>query len=65
MLAVTANGTTNYIGLTPATAVNANGWTQLSGTATVSWTGTLTGATFYVETTAGTDGFSIDDASFQ
>ncbi|TMR97857.1 hypothetical protein [Nonomuraea basaltis] len=41
------------------------GWTQLTGTATVSWSGTLTGATFYVETAAGTGGFSIDDASFQ
>jgi hypothetical protein len=44
-LAVTANGTTSYLSLTPATAVNSSGWTQLSGTATVSWTGTLTGAT--------------------
>ncbi|WP_405143132.1 family 43 glycosylhydrolase [Sphaerisporangium sp. NBC_01403] len=64
-LAVTANGTTNYLQLTPATAVNSGGWTQLTGTATVSWSGTLTGATFYVETAAGTDGLSIDDASFQ
>jgi hypothetical protein len=64
-LAVTANGTTSYLSLTPATAVNSSGWTQLSGTATVSWTGTLTGATLYVETTAGTDGLYLDDASFQ
>ncbi|MEV7965989.1 family 43 glycosylhydrolase [Sphaerisporangium sp. NPDC088356] len=64
-LAVTANGTTNYLQLTPAAVVNSGGWTQLTGTATVSWSGTLTGATFYVETAAGTDGFSIDDASFQ
>ena len=64
-LALTANGTTSFVSLTPATAVNANGWTLLSGTTTVSWTGTLTGATFYVETTAGTDSFSVDDASFQ
>ena len=28
-LALTANGTTSYVQLTPATAVNANGWTQL------------------------------------
>ncbi|MFF5232651.1 family 43 glycosylhydrolase [Dactylosporangium sp. NPDC000521] len=63
MLAVTAGGTTSYVQLAPATAVNAGGWTQLSGTATVSWTGTLTGATFYVETTAGTDNFYLDDAS--
>ncbi|GAA1532416.1 hypothetical protein GCM10009827_057890 [Dactylosporangium maewongense] len=65
MLAVTAGGTTSYVQLAPATAVNAGGWTQLSGTASVSWTGTLTGATFYVETTAGTDNFYLDDASLQ
>ncbi|MFD0661950.1 family 43 glycosylhydrolase [Thermocatellispora tengchongensis] len=64
-LAVTADGTTGYLPLTPATTVNSGGWTELTGTATVSWSGTLTRATFYVETTAGIDGFSIDDASFQ
>ena len=65
MLVVTADGATNYVQLAPATAVNANGWTQLTGTATVSWSGTLTGATFYVETTAGTDSIVVDDASLQ
>lgn len=65
MLAVTANGTTSYVQLAPATAVNAGGWTLLSGTATVSWTGTLTGATFYVETTSGTDTLLLDDVSLQ
>jgi arabinoxylan arabinofuranohydrolase len=64
-LALTANGSTSFVSLTPATAVNPNGWTLLSGTTTVSWTGTLTGATFYVETTSGTDNFYVDDASFQ
>jgi len=64
-LTYTANGTTNYLQLTPAQTVNTNGWTQLTGTATVSWTGTLTNASFYVETAAGTDGLYIDDASFQ
>jgi hypothetical protein len=64
-LAVTANGSTSYISLTPTTTVNASGWTLLSGTATVSWSGTLSSATFYVETTAGTDSFFIDDASFR
>ena len=62
-LQVTANGTTNYIALAQGT-VNASGWTQLTGTTTVSWTGTLSSATLYVETAAGTDSFSIDDASF-
>ncbi|WP_425553903.1 family 43 glycosylhydrolase [Dactylosporangium salmoneum] len=64
-LALTANGTTNYVQLTPAATVNTGGWTQLTGTATASWTGTLTGATFYVETAAGTDGLYLDDASLQ
>jgi hypothetical protein len=63
-LAVTANGTTNFITLAQG-AVNSSGWTLLSGTATVSWSGTLSTARFYVETTAGTDSFLIDDASMQ
>ena len=45
--------------------MNSTGWTQLTGTATVSWTGTLSGATLYVETAAGTDSLYVDDASFQ
>jgi arabinoxylan arabinofuranohydrolase len=64
-LAATAGGATNYVQLTPATAVNAGGWTLLSGTATVSWTGALSNATLYVETTSGTDSFYIDDVSIQ
>ncbi|MET7672744.1 family 43 glycosylhydrolase [Micromonospora luteifusca] len=64
-LSLTANGTTNYLQLTPAAAVSANGWTLLTGTATVSWSGTLSSASFYVETAAGTDGLLVDDASFQ
>lgn len=64
-LALTANGTTSYMQLTPAAALSTNGWTQLSGTATVSWTGTLSGATFYVETAAGTDNLYLDDVSLQ
>jgi glycosyl hydrolase family 62/carbohydrate binding protein with CBM4/9 domain len=62
-LRVTAGGTTNYVTLAQG-AVNSSGWTQLSGTATVSWTGALTSATFYVETAASTDSFYVDDASF-
>lgn len=61
-LQVTANGTTNYIALGQGT-VNASGWTQLTGTANVSWSGTLSSARLYVETAAGTDSFYIDDAS--
>ena len=63
-LQVTANGTTNYITLAQG-AVNSSGWTLLAGTATVSWSGTLSSARFYVETTSGTDSFLIDDASMQ
>jgi len=62
-LQVTAGGTTNYLTLAQG-AVNTSGWTQLTGTTTVSWTGTLSSATLYVETVAGTDSFFIDDASF-
>ncbi|MDI1460984.1 family 43 glycosylhydrolase [Catellatospora sp. KI3] len=64
-LAVAANGTTSYLQLTPASAVNPNGWTQLTGAATVSWTGTLSSANLYVETAAGTDSYYLDDATFQ
>jgi hypothetical protein len=63
-LAVTANGTTSFITLAQGT-VNSSGWTLLSGTATVSWTGALTQARFYVETAAGTDNLFVDDASIQ
>jgi lysophospholipase L1-like esterase len=63
-LAVTANGTTNYITLA-AGGVNSSGWTLLTGTATVSWSGSLSTARFYAETTSGTDSFYIDDASMQ
>jgi len=64
-LALTANGTTNYVQLTPAATINTGGWTQLTGTASVSWSGTLTGATLYVETAAGSDSFLVDDASLR
>jgi len=63
-LEVTANGTNNFITLAQG-AVNSSGWTLLSGTTTVSWSGTLSSARFYVETTSGTDSFNIDDASMQ
>jgi len=63
-LALTANGTTNYLGLAQGT-VNSSSWTLLTGTTTVSWTGTLSSARFYAETTSGTDSFYIDDASLQ
>jgi hypothetical protein len=64
-LQVTANGTTSYVTLAPAAAINSTGWTLLAGTATVSWSGALSSATVYVETTAGTSSFFVDDASFR
>ncbi len=54
--------TTTYVNLASAT-VNSTGWTLLSATTPVSWSGTLTGVLFYVETAAGTDNLYIDDAS--
>jgi len=63
-LMLTANGTTNFVTLAQG-AVNSSGWTLLTGTTTVSWSGTLSSATFYVETTTGTDSFFIDDASMR
>ena len=61
-LSLTAGGTTSYVTLAQG-AVSSSGWTQLTGTATVSWSGTLSSASYYVETAAGTDSFYIDDAS--
>ena len=63
-LMLTANGTTNFLTLAQG-AVNSSGWTLLTGTTTVSWSGTLSSARFYVETLSGTDSFFIDDASMQ
>ncbi len=63
-LAVTANGSTSYLHLAGPTTVNTSGWTLVSGTATVSWSGSLTSAIWYTETTSGTDSFYLDDASF-
>jgi hypothetical protein len=61
-LALTAGGTTSYVNLAQGT-VSSSGWTQLTGTTTVSWSGTLSSASFYVETAAGTDNLYVDDAS--
>lgn len=63
-LALTVNGSTSYRALAQG-AVNSSAWTLLTGTATVSWSGTLSSARFYVETASGTDSFFIDDASLQ
>jgi len=63
-LMLTANGTTSFVTLAQG-AVSSSAWTLLTGTTTVSWSGTLSSATFYVETTSGTDSFFVDDASMQ
>jgi hypothetical protein len=64
-LQLTANGTTSYVTLAQPTNINSSGWTLLSGVSTVSWSGTLSSANFYVETTSGTSSFYVDDASFR
>jgi hypothetical protein len=64
-LQLTANGTTSYVTLAQPTMINSSGWTLLSGTSTVSWSGTLSSANFYVETTSGTSGLYVDGASFR
>ncbi len=56
--------TTTYVTLASA-AINSTGWTLVTGTVPVSWSGTLTGVLFYVETAAGTDNIYIDDASLR
>jgi hypothetical protein len=64
-LQLTANGTSSFVTLAPATAVSSSAWTLLTGTATVSWSGALSSANLYVETAAGTGNFYIDDASLK
>jgi arabinoxylan arabinofuranohydrolase len=64
-LALTTGTATSYVQMTPAATLSTGGWTQLTGTATVSWTGSLSRAVLYVETAAGTDGLHVDDASLE
>jgi hypothetical protein len=52
----------SWISMTPNVAVNSTGWTKVSGSATVSWSGTLNTAKWFVQTTTGTTTFYIDDA---
>ena len=63
-LALTVNGSTSYLALAQGT-ITSSAWTLLTGTRTVSWSGTLSSARFYAETTTGTNSFYIDDASMQ
>jgi hypothetical protein len=64
-LQLTANGSTSFVTLAPAATASSSGWTLLTGTATVSWTGALSSANFYLETASGTSNFLVDDASFR
>jgi len=57
----TSTGTT-WVALAPDTAVNSTGWTKVSGSATVSWSGMLNTAKWFVETASGTTTLYIDDA---
>lgn len=61
-LSLTAGGSTTYVTFDQKT-VSSSGWTQLTGSKDVSWSGTLSSASFYVETADGTDNLYIDDAS--
>lgn len=54
-------GTYTYISTTPVQC-NSTSWTKVSGPLTLNWSGTLTSAVWYVETTDGTTNFYIDDA---
>jgi hypothetical protein len=54
-----------FSGLSNFAPINSTDWTQLSGSATLTWTGTLLAATFYVETNESAApfvDFYVDDA---
>jgi hypothetical protein len=55
--------TTTYINMTPVAAVNSRGWTKISGIVLVSWTGTLSSASWSVETTRSKGAFLIDNCT--
>ncbi|WP_425953860.1 non-reducing end alpha-L-arabinofuranosidase family hydrolase [Xylanimonas sp. McL0601] len=61
-LRVTVGSTSSYVTLDQK-SVSSSGWTELTGTKDVSWSGTLASASFYVETADGTDSLYVDDAS--
>lgn len=57
----------NFFRLTNSATISNSDWTQLTGSAVLSWTGTLTGATFYVESEESAAPFAdffIDDGFF-
>lgn len=48
-----------------AVSVSSSGWTQISGTVNITWSGSLTAAYFYVETKNTTNDMYVDDCSLQ
>jgi len=58
---LTHSGGTDYIGVTGS--INSSSWAQVAGTVNLTWSGTLTEAAFYLETTSGTTNFYADDCS--
>ncbi|HEU4327118.1 MAG TPA: carbohydrate binding domain-containing protein [Roseiflexaceae bacterium] len=56
---------TQWVQLAPNTTINDTGWAQLSGSGTLSWSGTLTSASWYLETASGTADLLVDDAQFR
>ena len=60
-LRVTSGSGTSYYGVTAS--INSSSWRRVSGTVNVTWSGTLTEAMFYAETTSGTTNFYADDCS--
>jgi hypothetical protein len=61
-LAISTSDEDKWIFLTAPTSVNGTGWTHLSGSAVVSWSGTLNSATWYVETEDSLDTLFVDGA---
>ncbi|RPI00456.1 MAG: carbohydrate-binding protein [Calditrichaeota bacterium] len=57
---LTHGGGTTYFGVTGSATTS---WKQISGVVNLTWSGTLTEAAFYIETTSGTTNFYADDCS--
>jgi hypothetical protein len=53
---------TKYVNMASA-SINSTGWTQLSGTQNVTWTGTLSSVLFYIETGSTLVNEYVDDCS--
>jgi hypothetical protein len=51
----------DYYVSTPGVSVSSTAWTKVSGTVTVTYTGTLQTCDFYIQTTSGTTNYYADD----